>query len=228
MVFSDRTYAGRLLADKLLSYREETIQVLGLSRGGVPVAAVIAEVLEAPLDVILVRKIGAPFNPELALGALCENAEPILTENLLAQVHLTGDDLIDIMEAEKKEIRRQKRKVRKGRDLKNIKGQTILVVDDGLATGSTMSAAVRYLRNTGAGKIIAAVPIASTRSADCLRKKVDEFVALEENDDLMAVSHWYDDFEPVSDQEVLSYLKRGFEQKHASKPRLSKLSMEHR
>lgn len=208
MIFQNRAQAGRLLASKLSSYKGKDVVVLALPRGGVPVGAEISKTLNVPLNVLAVRKVGAPFNPELGLGAICEDIDPVLSDDLLSQVHLTRADLADIVKSEKKEIERQIRKFRKGKELINLSGKTAIVVDDGLATGATVMAAIKFLRGKAVSKIVVAVPITAASSARKVRAKVDEFVAVEESEDLLAVGYWYKDFDPVSDDEVLSFLKR--------------------
>jgi len=207
MLFLDRGHGGRLLASKLRQYKDTEALVLAIPRGGIPVAFEIAKSLNLPMDVLAVRKIGAPFNPELALGAICEDILPVLSDSLLGYVNMTSNDLSEIVEIEKKEIQRQIKKFRQGRDLKNLKDKTIIVVDDGLATGATVLAAAKYLRAQKVAKIVVAVPIASGSSVRKLKSKVDDFVVIEESEDLLSVSYWYQDFAPVEDRRATFLLK---------------------
>jgi putative phosphoribosyl transferase len=206
MKFEDRKHAGVFLAPKLFKYREDNPLVLALPRGGVPVAAEVADRLEVPWNVLIVRKIGAPFQPELAVGALCENEEPYLSESSLAYSGLNPKDLDRVIKVEREKIQAQIQRFRNGKPIENVKGRTIIVVDDGLATGATVHAAIKYLRKKGAGKVVVAVPVAAASSANQVRDEADEVVDIEEPEDLYAISPWYQDFSQVSDEEVLSLL----------------------
>lgn len=208
MIFQDRKHAGMLLAKKLEKYKNTNAIVLALPRGGVPVAAEIATALESSLDVLLVRKIGAPFYSELAVGAICEEEEPIWNQSILYQLGLTTDDLRHTVSAEREKIKNQMKIFRKSQKLSSISNKTVIIVDDGLATGATMSAAVKFLKKKCVKKIIIAVPVAAKSSSEKLKNKVDEIVALEEREDLMSVGQWYSDFTQVSDQEVVEILNK--------------------
>lgn len=216
MIFEDRVDAGRQLAQKLnrkfKSITSTNAIVLALPRGGVPVAAQIATALRVPLDVILVRKIGAPFYPEVAVGAVCEDEEPIWNSSLMARAGLSYEDMRTTLMLEREKIRRQSHLFRSGRAFPSVEGKTVFVVDDGLATGATMSAAVKFLKTKNAAKIVVTVPVASVQSMRTLREKLnaktDEVVALSERDDLRSVGEWYEDFSQTSDEEVLEFLKQ--------------------
>jgi erythromycin esterase-like protein/predicted phosphoribosyltransferase/predicted alpha/beta-hydrolase family hydrolase len=207
MIFSNRKQAGRLLSGKLLNYRRTPCVVLALPRGGVPVAAEVAAALEAPLDVLLVRKIGAPFQTELAIGAICEDQEPVWNHSILSQIGYEPEDLQPAVAREKSKILQQRDLFRNGQALPDVHGKVVIVVDDGLATGATMAAAVKYMKTKGAEKIVVAVPIAATSTIRKLQAEVGEIIAQESIEDLMSVGQWYSDFTQVSNNEVLALLK---------------------
>lgn len=207
MLFKNRVHAGRLLAEKLKNYKNKDVLVLALPRGGVPVAAEIARALNAPLDVLLVRKIGAPFQTELAVGALCEDELPVWNTPMLSQLGLEPDDLNHTVSLETQKIKFQAGLFRKGRHLPPVYQKPVIIVDDGLATGATMLAAVKLLKKKRAVKIIAAIPVAAATSAELLRKKVDEVIVIEEREDLMSVGQWYEDFSQTTNEEAISLLE---------------------
>jgi predicted phosphoribosyltransferase len=211
MVFKNREQAGKMLALRLKKYKGTECALLALPRGGVPVAAEIATVLKVPVQVLLVRKIGAPFEPEVALGAICEDAEPFWNQDLLERIGLTALDLQPVVKKERAKIRSQREKFRP-RSLTstapNVAGQTAIVVDDGLATGATMMAAVQYLEGKGAKAIVVAVPVAPETTLQKLRDRGVETVSLESPRDLISVGQWYGDFSQVSDSEVVSLLEQ--------------------
>ena len=207
--FENRRQAGRLLAAEfILSDKEkENSIILALPRGGVPVAFEIAQALNISLDVLIVRKIGHPLQSELAVGAICEDEDPIWNDQILSRTGLEPDDLIHTLKKEKNKIRQQTETFRQGRRLPSLTKKVVIVVDDGLATGFTMLTAVKYLKKKGVAKIIVAVPVGAGSSARQLRAKIDELIILENREDLMSVGQWYGDFTQVSDQEVVELLK---------------------
>lgn len=208
MLFKNRQHAGRLLAEKLINYQNLNPIVLALPRGGVPIASEIALALKAPLDVVIVRKVGHPLQRELAVGAICEDDEPIWAEHILARSGFEPDDLGQIIKQESDKIKRQTKLFRGGRKLPALMNRTAIVVDDGLATGATAVSAIKYLQKKGVAKIIMAVPIAAANSARRFRSKVScSFVCLIEPDDFDSVGQWYNDFSQVSDEEVVALLK---------------------
>lgn len=207
MIFQNRRHAGELLAQELEKFKETNSIVLALPRGGAPIAAEVASALRLPLDVLMVRKIGYPFQPELAAGAICEEDDPVWNAPVLYQFGLEPDDLGRVVTQERERIQKQIALFRKFRSLPDVRGKQVIVVDDGLATGATMAAAVKYLRKKGAAKIIVAVPVAATSTANRLRKSVDEFITLNEREDLLSVGQWYRDFSQVTDDEVISLLR---------------------
>lgn len=208
MIFRNRVHAGQLLARQLLKYKNENTIVLALPRGGVPVASQIANVLGAPLDVLIVRKIGAPFQEELAVGALCEDEEPIWNVKLMARLGLVPDEMEKAVRAEREKVKRQTALFRNGRSFPSIAEKTAIVVDDGLATGATMAAAIGFLKSKGAKQVVVAVPIAAADSARQLKPRVDELITIENREDLVSVGQWYRDFSQTSDDEVIECLKQ--------------------
>jgi putative phosphoribosyl transferase len=202
-VFEDRIQAGNLLADNLLKYRKkDDLVVLGIPRGGVPVAKVIADKLKAPLDVLVVRKIGAPGHEELALGAIGPEAVSTYDNELIKRLNVDESYLKRREEEEKKEIGKRLKRFGKKKGKLNLKGKSVILVDDGVATGSTVEAAVKYLRANKVGKIILAVPVAPRSSMEKLERIVDETVVLSTPKGFMAVGQFYDNFPQVDDEEV--------------------------
>lgn len=207
MIFKNRIHAGKLLASKLHKYKNKKAVVLALPRGGVPLGAEVAKELNVSFDVLIVRKIGAPFNSELAVGAICENDEPIFNSQILSKVGLEPDDMNRAVAEEKKEVQRQIKEFRLGKPMSDTTEKTVILVDDGLATGATIKAAVKYLKKSGAAKIVVAVPVAPSSTARAIRDKVDELIVLEERENLVSVGQWYSDFSQVSDNEVITLLQ---------------------
>jgi putative phosphoribosyl transferase len=207
-VFEDRAQAGRQLADRLAHYAGQPVIVLALPRGGVPVAAVIAERLDAPLDVFVVRKVGAPGNPEYGLGAVAEGAAPLLDVDRIRELGLEPRDLEAEIHDQVQEVESRVRRYRGGRPAPSIEGRTVILVDDGLATGSTALAAVRALRVRRPQRLVLAVGVASVEARDALSREVDELVCPCVPPLFAAVGEWYREFPPVPDAEVLRLLKR--------------------
>ncbi len=206
-LFQDRAEAGKILAEKLTGYAKDKPVVLALPRGGLPVAAEIASRLSAPLDILAVKKIGAPSHPELAIGAISEDGVPILNESLVAAL---DSDLHYVTKAAKEkaaEVRKQVAAYRKVMPLISVKGRPVILVDDGLATGATMEAAVRVLKGRGATIIIVAVPVASSEAFWKVKEQVDEIVALSVPPEFYAVGQWYHDFSEVSDEDAIAILR---------------------
>lgn len=208
MPFEDRVDAGRRLAAELEVYREQAPIVLGLPRGGVPVAYEIAVALGAPLDVWVVRKIGAPFQREFGIGAVAEGGEIVWNDEALTFIGLSEQELRELAADEEKEIQRRVRLFRRNRPPPEIRGQTILLVDDGIATGGTILAAIRALRKQEPTRIVLAVPVASSDTLEKLRAEVDDVVCLEPTPFLNAIGLWYQDFTQTSDDEVIRLLER--------------------
>ncbi len=204
--FQDRRDAGRRLAALLESFRDERPVVVGIPRGGVPVAAEVARILGAPLDVVIVRKIGAPQNPEFAIGALAEGGIHVLSERTVRALGLSDVELGALIARVEGELAERRLRYRGARGPAQLGGRTAILVDDGLATGRSALAAVRSLRERGASRVILAVPVAAPESAQELRRHADEVVCVEEPADLWAVGYWYKDFRPTTDDEVAALL----------------------
>ena len=206
--FSDRVAAGRQLATRLVHLRGQDVVVLGLPRGGVPVAFEVARVLEAPLDVLVVRKLGVPFQPELAMGAIGEGGVLVLNEDVLARIGVDRTELAAIERRERAELERRALRFRRDRPRASLTGRTAVLVDDGIATGATARAACRVARAQGAAQVVLAVPACAPQTARLLRGEVDELVVLAEPANFYAVGQVYDDFRPVRDEEVVELLHR--------------------
>lgn len=215
MQFRDRKQAGRKLAEQLRIRQEKGALpgpvVLALPRGGVAVAHEVARALDAPLDVLVVRKIGAPFQEELGVGAIAGDDEPLFDEGALDRLGLSRAALAGTVERERAELRRREQLYREGRPAPDLRGRTVLVVDDGLATGVTARAAVRAVRRQAPERIVLAVPVCSPEASDLLRAEVDEVVCLYRPAAFMAVGLWYEHFDQLSDQDVLTALHTGAE-----------------
>lgn len=206
MVFLDRRDAGRQLAAQLAPLAREQPVVIALPRGGVPVAFEVAEALRAPLDVLAVRKLGAPGNPEFGVGAIVEDGTAVLNTDTARRVGMTKDVLDAALEREIRELRRSVERYRDGRRQVDVRGRTVIVVDDGLATGLTNLAAVRALRARGAGRIVVAVPVGSRESIALVGQEADEVVCHTIPRELPGVGRFYEDFSPVSDAAVVTLL----------------------
>jgi putative phosphoribosyl transferase len=206
--FADRTDAGRQLAGRLQHLRGADVVVLGLPRGGVPIAFEVARGLAAPLDVIVVRKLGVPTQPELAMGAVGEGGVLVLNERVVALAGVDPAELAAIEQQERAELERRAQCLRGGRSPVSLDARTAVLVDDGIATGASARAACAVARAQGAERIVLAVPVCSPGTAERLRGQVDELVVLETPADFAAVGGAYADFRPVLDEEVLELLYR--------------------
>jgi predicted phosphoribosyltransferase len=209
MLFHNRSDAGQKLAAKLLNYANRPdVLVLALPRGGVPVGFEVAQALHAPLDVFLVRKLGVPGREELAMGALASGGVRVLNEDVVNQLGI-HDEVIDAVTTEEaRELTRRERAYRDDRPFPQVQGATILLVDDGLATGSTMRAAVAALRQQGPARIVVAVPVGAAETCDELRRIADEVVCVRTPEPFWAVGIWYEDFSQTTDEEVHDLLER--------------------
>jgi putative phosphoribosyl transferase len=206
MRYADRTDAGRQLAALLRGRRWRDPVVLALPRGGVPVAAPIAAALGAPLDVIVVRKLGAPRQPELAIGAIAEPDIRVFDPTMLDRLRLDEAAVAAIEADERRELQRRIHRYRGDRDLPSLTGRSVIVVDDGLATGATAVAACRAARAAGAAELVLAVPVGSGPGVEHLRAEADEVVCPVVPHVFRAVGQWYEDFGQTSDEEVLALL----------------------
>lgn len=205
--FSNRVEAGQILAQALKSLAKENPVIVALPRGGLPVAGEIAKELKGTLDFIAVKKIGAPGNPEFALGAVSEDGEPLLSEDLIKRFGFDRDEVLEIANRKALEAREQAKYLRAAAPPIDVRGRTVVLVDDGLATGSTMEAAVRMIRNRGASKIIVAIPVASTDAYERIGHLADKVVSLLTPPIFYAVGAFYDDFTQVSDTEAEEILR---------------------
>ncbi len=208
MPFLDRADAGRRLAGKLLHLRGADVAVLGLPRGGIPVAYEVARALGAALDVIVVRKIGLPSQPELAMGAIGEDGVRIINRSVVIGERITEHEFMQVEERERAEVERRARRFRGDRPRTPLTGRTAVIVDDGIATGSTARAACEVARAHGAARVVLAVPVAPRAAIPALSSVADEVVCLETPDRFMAIGQWYGDFSQTSDEEVVTLLHR--------------------
>lgn len=207
MSFRDRRHAGQMLARALADYagRKDVI-VLALPRGGVPVAYEVAEALQAPLDVFLVRKLGAPGQEELAVGAIASGGVRVLNHGILRLLLLDEHDIEPIAAREQHELARREQAYRAGRAEPELSGKVVIVIDDGLATGATMRAAVAALRKRRPARVVVAVPVGAADTCDLLHTEADEVVCLSSPEPFGGVGMWYDDFSQTSDDEVRTLL----------------------
>lgn len=209
MLFRDRAEAGRLLAGHLRHYADRTdVLVLALPRGGVPVAFEVAESLRAPLDVYVVRKLGVPGHEELAMGAIATGGVRFTNEEVVTRLRIPPEVLDAVAAREARELERREREFRGGRPAPDLRGRTVLLVDDGLATGSTMRAAAAALRRQGPARIVVAVPVGAPQTCDEFRDVADEVVCAMTPEPFHGVGQWYDDFTQTSDDEVQRLLGR--------------------
>ncbi|MGQ0718559.1 MAG: phosphoribosyltransferase [Pseudonocardiales bacterium] len=206
-MFVDRGDAGRRLGQRLQHLRGEDVVILGLPRGGVPVAAEVALALGAPLDVIVVRKLGVPMQPELAMGAIGEGDVRVLVPETVRRAGVTGDELADVERRERAELERRAQRFRGDRTRLSLVGRTAVVVDDGIATGSTARAACEVARAQGAARVVLAVPVAPYDWTRDLSDAADELIALVTPRPLRAIGGWYDDFSQSTDEEVVACLR---------------------
>lgn len=205
-IFRDRRDAGRALAAALAGEASARPVVLGLARGGVPVAAEIAAALRAPLDVFVVRKLGVPWQPELAMGAIASGDVLVRNEDVLASLPAAEQSLEEARRRESQELAERERRYRGGRPPVPVAGRVVIVVDDGLATGSSMIAAVRALRAAGAASIVVAVPVGPPETCRRIAALCERLVCLEKPAWFMAVGQWYEDFGQTEDDEVVALL----------------------
>jgi putative phosphoribosyl transferase len=206
--FEDREDAGRRLAERLVRYRDERPVVFALPRGGVPVGYEISRSLGAPLDVFVARKLGAPGQPEFGIGAVAPGGVRVLNGNVVERLGIPADYLETVTRKETAEVERRLRHFRGGRPEPEVRGRTVILVDDGLATGVTAQAAVEALRRLEPRRLVLAAPVCAAQTAERLGPEVDELVCLTEPPDLGAIGFWYRNFEQTSDEEVIGLLER--------------------
>jgi putative phosphoribosyl transferase len=215
--FADRAEAGRVLASRLAQYAGRSdVLVLALPRGGLPVAFEVAQALDAPLDVFVVRKLGAPGQEELAMGAVAAGGVRVENQRVLRALGISREQLDQVAEKELREVESRQRQYRGQRAPPRIDGRTIILIDDGLATGATMAAAVQALRRLRPSRLVVAVPVASPESCENLRPLVDELVCARTPPNFVAVGQWYDNFTQTSDEEVRDLLGRAKSEQLAS------------
>lgn len=207
MHFPDRAAAGRELARRLADFRGEKVLVFGLARGGVIVAAEVAKFLSAPLDTLVVRKLGAPLNPEFAFGALAPENTVFLDQETVANLRLDQNTIAEVIENEKSELTRREKLYRGERKFPQLKGVTVIVVDDGIATGATTRAALQFLHKKNPARIILAVPVAAVETLAGLESLCDKIICLHTPKFLGAVGAWYENFPQTSDAEVVALLR---------------------
>jgi putative phosphoribosyl transferase len=207
-MFMDRTEAGRRLAVVIAGKQYDNPIVLALPRGGIPVALEIARALHVPMDLLLVRKVGVPFQPELAAAAIVDGARPhiVLNPPVLRAAGLDAEDLADDIEREKRELERRRTAYLKGRKRSSVKGRTAIIVDDGIATGTTVRAALEALRNEGPTRVVLAIPVAPHDALEELAHLVDEIVCLEQPEPFYAIGAHYSDFGQLSDADVAHFM----------------------
>lgn len=207
MRFSDREEAGRQLASRLLGYKGEAPIVLGLPRGGVAVAYEVAKVLKAPLDLWVVRKVGAPGFQEYGLGAVAEGGIVYLNSEAMEEVGASPSEVREIVLRKTAEVTERAQRLRRGQPPPRVEGRTVILVDDGIATGGTVRAAIQSLRTARPRKIVLAVPVAASQALEELQGLADDVVCVLDTPALYAIGNWYDDFHQVSDEEVVRLLE---------------------
>jgi putative phosphoribosyl transferase len=219
MLFRDRTEAGRILADKLAAYADRAdVLVLALPRGGVPVAWEVAQALHAPLDVFLVRKLGLPGQEELAMGAIASGGTRVLNEDVVSKLNVPEEVIDAVAAEEQQELNRREHDYRDGRPPPDVRGRIVILVDDGLATGSTMRAAVAALRRQGPARIVVAVPVGAAETCAELQHEADEAICVQTPQPFYAVGAWYDNFSQTTDEEVRDLLARVAEEHGMAHP----------
>lgn len=208
MVFRDRAEAGRALASKLEAYRDDPGGIiLALPRGGVPVGYEVSVALHLPLDVFITRKLSTPDNPEYAIGALSETGAIYLNPDAVEAFHFSHDELEGFIGDERREISRRQQLYRKGLPLPPLSGRTVILVDDGIATGATFFATIEAVTELSPRRIVAAIPVAPVDSVARVRRTVDELIVLATPEPFFAVGHCYQNFAQVDDAQVLAYLR---------------------
>lgn len=212
MLFRDRSEAGQRLAQQLKAYaNRQDVLVLGLPRGGVPVAFEVAKELNAPLDVFLVRKLGVPRHEELAMGAIASGGVRIINEELVKKLHVTEEAIARVAAQEQRELERREYAYRGDRPPLDVSGQTVILVDDGLATGATMHVAAIAIRQKQPKRIVAAVPVSAPETCDKFKVEVDEIICAETPRPFLAVGLWYSQFSQTTDAEVIDLLQKAAE-----------------
>ncbi|MGH9717115.1 MAG: phosphoribosyltransferase [Candidatus Acidiferrales bacterium] len=219
VIFADRADAGRQLAGRLSGYAQRAdVVVLGIPRGGVAVASEVAKALNAPLDVFLSRKLGAPGQEELAFGALASGGVRVLDDNLIRELRISNAEIEQITQGVEAELARRERLFREGRPALDVTGKIVLLVDDGIATGASTRAAIQTLRQMKPAQLVLAVPVAPASTCTRLREHVDDLVCVHMPKDFQAIGQFYENFSQVADEEVIDLLQRAAQQRGASNP----------
>lgn len=209
MLFKDRTAAGQILAKKLADYADRTnVLVLALPRGGVPVGFEVAQALNAPLDVLVVRKLGVPDNEELAMGAIASGGVRILNQSIVNQLQISDEVIARVAVQEQRELERRENMYRGDRPFPKLKGQTVILVDDGLATGATMWAAIMSVKQQQPQEVIIAVPVAAPETCDEMKGKVEKIICANTPSPFYSVGLWYEKFPQTTDEEVRELLNK--------------------
>jgi putative phosphoribosyl transferase len=214
IIFSDRVDAGQQLAQRLVQYRDKNPLILALPRGGVVVGFEIASALEAPLDVIIARKLGAPGMPEFGIGAIAPGGVLVLDEHTTHLLGISKEQIDLIASRERKEMDRRINRYRGGRPMPEVQNRTVILVDDGIATGVTARAAIQAILQQKPHWLVLAVPVCAPDTARLLKTEVDDFVCIEKPSDFRAISLWYANFQQTSDEEVISLLNRVWHGRH--------------
>ncbi len=221
MRFKDRSEAGKVLAKELGRYANRSdVHVLALPRGGVPVAYEVAKKIKAPLDIFLVRKLGVPGHEEFAMGAMASGGVIFLNHDVIEQLRISDDAIDEVIARERRELDRREEVYRKNMGPIEVAGQTVILIDDGLATGSTMRAAIEAMRHHDAGSVIVAVPVASPSTCSEMKDLADEVICAMQPEAFSAVGEWYEDFSQTTDEEVQELLQRVAENVRTTAPAL--------
>lgn len=211
-MFKNRKDAAEKLAQALEKYRNTDVLVLGIPRGGVEIAYYVARYLDAEMSLVVTRKLGFPLNPEAAFGAVCEDGSIYISDTSLQ--YISGEEIEEVLNREKEEIKRRIQKLRQGKPLPDIRGRTVVIVDDGIATGATLFATIALCINRKAGKIVVAAPVAGADMKNILQGKVDDVIILEVPAFYRSVSQAYKNFDNLSDEEALAFMDKWEEEYH--------------
>jgi putative phosphoribosyl transferase len=227
MMFTNRSEAGKKLAMRLEKYaNRDDVIVLGTPRGGVPVAFEVATALKLPLDVFVLRKLGVPGHEELAFGAIASGGVRVIDQDIVDGHGMTAEDVEEVTRIERREMQRRERAYRGGRGPLNVSGLVVILVDDGIATGASIRAGIRALRQMKPARIVVAVPVAPPSTCDHLRAETDELVVLEKPEIFFGVGQFYTDFSEVSDEQVIDLLTRAWHQ--SAEPKVSGAEIAHK
>jgi len=220
MIYRDRVDAGKQLAKQLTDYADrDDLLVLALPRGGVPVAYEVAKALRAPMDIFLVRKLGVPGHEELAMGAISTGGVRVLNDDVVDYLRIPGEVIDAVAADELKELERRERAYRGDRPEPDVRGKTVILIDDGLATGSTMRAAAAALRQQNPARIVVAVPVSAPQTCDEYRMGVDEIICAKTPEPFLGVGMWYEDFSQTTDDEVRDLLEKARNETHQTNQR---------